>query len=173
MGADATDDLDGDITEFLEVISDVDTSQPGRYKVHFIVTDSHGNESLEVVREVTVRDSTPPVWELLGEPVVYLESGEVYFDAGAVAVDAVDGDLTDRIKIGLPPSLAKPGDYAMTYDVSDLSGNRAPQLARQIVVRDTTPPLLQMKGMHLSWWRPARVMSMQALWRPTQRMGIC
>ena len=77
LGAIALDDLDGDVTELLEVTSDVDASQPGRYKVSFIVTDSHGNQSLEVIREVTVRDSTPPVWELLGEPVVYLESGEV------------------------------------------------------------------------------------------------
>ena len=146
LGAVATDDLDEDVTELLEVTSDVDTSQPGRYKVRFTVTDSHGNESLEVVREVVVRDSTPPDLTLLGDADVYLESGEVYSDAGAVAVDAVDGVLTENIIVGLPPSLAKPGDYVVTYDVSDLSDNRVPQLIRRIVVRDTTPPLLQMKG---------------------------
>jgi len=134
LGAVAADDLDGDVTELLED------------KVRFTVTDSHGNKSLEVVREVTVRDSTPPDLTLLGDAVVYLESGEVYSDAGAVAVDAVDGVLTENIIVGLPPSLAKPGNYIVTYDVSDVSGNRAPQLIRQIVVRDTTPPLLQMKG---------------------------
>ncbi|MDP6215221.1 MAG: DUF5011 domain-containing protein, partial [Acidimicrobiales bacterium] len=134
------------MTERMEVVSDVDTSQPGRYKVRFIVADSHGNQSLEVVREVTVRDSTPPKLTLLGNDVVYLESGEVYLDAGAVAVDAVDGELTDRIEVGLPTNLAKPGDYVVTYDVSDMSDNRVPQLIRQIIVRDTMPPLLQMKG---------------------------
>ena len=145
-GAVATDDLDGDVIELLEVTSDVDTSRPGRYKVRFNVTDSNGNKSLEVIREVTVKDNTLPDLTLIGDTVVYLESGEVYSDAGAVAVDAVDGVLTDSITIGLPPSLAKPGDYSVTYDVSDLSGNRSPQLTRKIIVTDTTPPLLQMKG---------------------------
>ena len=145
-GAVATDDLDGDVIELLEVTSDVDTSRPGRYKVRFNVTDSNGNKSFEVIREVTVKDNTLPDLTLIGDTVVYLESGEVYSDAGAVAVDAVDGVLTDSITIGLPPSLAKPGDYAVTYDVSDLSGNRSPQLTRKIIVTDTTPPLLQMKG---------------------------
>ncbi|MDP6679581.1 MAG: DUF5011 domain-containing protein, partial [Verrucomicrobiota bacterium] len=146
LGAIATDDLDGDLTEFLEITSDVDTSKPGRYTVRFNVSDLHANVSQEVVREVTVRDSTPPVLTLLGEPIVHIEAGDVYLDAGAVAMDAVDGEVTDRIAVGLPESLAKPGDYVVTYDVGDLSDNRAPQLTRQVIVRDTTPPLLQMKG---------------------------
>ena len=145
LGAIATDDLDGDVTEFIEVISDVDTSKPGRYTVRFNVGDSRGNISPEIVRDVVVRDSTPCL-TLLGNAVVTIEAGDVYLDSGAEALDTVDGDVTDRIVVKLPENLTKPGSYVVTYNVSDLSDNRASQLVRQVVVRDTISPLLQLRG---------------------------
>ena len=45
---------------------------------------------------------TPPVFTLLGNAVVTIEAGDVYLDSGAEALDAVDGDVTDRIVVKLP-----------------------------------------------------------------------
>ena len=145
LGAIAMDDLDGDVTEFIEVISDVDTSKPGRYTVRFNVGTREEIFSRDRPRCGCQR-KVPPVLTLLGNAVVTIEAGDVYLDSGAEALDAVDGDVTDRIVVKLPENLTKPGSYVVTYNVSDLSDNRAPQLVRQVVVRDTISPLLQLRG---------------------------
>ncbi|MGI6116826.1 MAG: immunoglobulin-like domain-containing protein [Bilifractor sp.] len=60
----ATDDADGDVTKNVHVDGAVDTSKPGRYKLHYTVSDSHGNKT-EADRIVTV-------WEKSPDRVVYL-----------------------------------------------------------------------------------------------------
>ena len=145
LGATAIDDLDGNLTSIITSISDVDTSKPGRYAVKYNVADSKGNEAVEVVREVVVRDGTPPVIALTGGVVVNLEAGEVYIEAGATALDAVDGNLTSDVAIGTPV-ISKPGVYYVTYDIADSSDNRATQLTRKVVVTDSIPPILYVIG---------------------------
>ena len=131
----------------LQISSDVDTSKPGRYYVRYNVGDSRGNQAIETVREVLVRrDTDPPELVLEGDAVVQLEAGDTYVELGALANDAEDGNLTESIVIMPPASLAKPGNYIVTYDVSDITGNSATQLTRKIIVTDTTPPLLVIKG---------------------------
>ena len=39
-----------------------------------------------------------------------------------------------------------PGSYILTYDCQDLSGNPAVQKRRTVIVRDTTPPVITLKG---------------------------
>ncbi|MED5453084.1 MAG: DUF5011 domain-containing protein, partial [Verrucomicrobiota bacterium] len=139
--------LDGDVTDKLIMTSNnVDTSKPGRYRVGYTVQDSRGNKSPEVFREVVIRDNTAPELVMLGHPVVYLEAGEKYIEQGAMAKDVVDGDLTDQIKIKRPSNFDKPGEFYVSYDVSDSSDNRAKQLLRKIVVIDSSAPDLKLNG---------------------------
>ena len=105
-----------------------------------------GNKSPEIIREVVVRDSTPPMLHLIGEATVYLEAGSAYSDEGATAIDLVDGNLSENIEVDFPSGILAPGEYYVKYDVSDLSGNRADQLIRIIVVQDTISPVMQLKG---------------------------
>ena len=147
LGAIAVDDLDGDVSGNLQISSNVDTSKSGRYYVRYNVSDSKGNQAIETVREVLIRrDTAPPILTLEGIAVVQLEAGDTYVELGALANDAEDGDLTESVVIATPLSLEKPGNYIVTYDVSDITGNAATQLTRKIIVTDTTPPLLEMKG---------------------------
>jgi len=39
-----------------------------------------------------------------------------------------------------------PGDYTVTYDVSDSSGNAATTVTRTVTVQDTTPPVITLVG---------------------------
>ncbi len=80
-------------------------------------------------------DVTAPVLELVGEPAVTLIVGDEYVEAGAIAVDDVDGDLTEQIVVGNEVDADVIGTYAVTYDVTDSSGNRAPTLMRSVEVR--------------------------------------
>ena len=53
-GATATDDVDGDLTSSIVVVSNVDTSTVGSYSVTYNVSDAAGNPATEVVRTVNV-----------------------------------------------------------------------------------------------------------------------
>ena len=123
----------------------MDSFKPGRYSVKYNVTDSYGNAAVEVVREVVVPDSTPPVLALAGNAVVSLEAGEAYVESGATALDGVDGDLTSNITIGTP-TISQPGVYYVTYDIADSTDNRSTQLTRKIVVTDSISPTLKVTG---------------------------
>ena len=67
------------------------------------MSDGAGNPAVEVTRTVNVVDTTPPVISLNGPANVEVEVGSVYADAGATALDSVDGNLTVSIAVtGLP-----------------------------------------------------------------------
>src|SRR5690625_449593 len=54
LGATAHDNVDGDISEQINITGKVDTSQLGVYEILYNVTDNEGNEAIEVVRKVHV-----------------------------------------------------------------------------------------------------------------------
>src|SRR5690606_1625682 len=53
-GATALDNVDGDISDQIEVTGTVDTSTLGEYELRYNVTDAVGNAAEEVVRTVNV-----------------------------------------------------------------------------------------------------------------------
>ena len=56
-GATAYDELDGDLTDRIEVTNPVDTSVPGVYEVRYNVMDFAGNRAPEAIRRVEVQDT--------------------------------------------------------------------------------------------------------------------
>jgi hypothetical protein len=74
---------------------------------------------------VTVRDTTPPAITLLGDTPIIVEQNDPYTDAGATALDAVDGNLTASITEtwSEPVNTAVAGDYTVTYRATDKAGN--------------------------------------------------
>jgi hypothetical protein len=79
-------------------------------------------------------DTAPPVIQLLGQATVNLTVEASYTDAGATASDAVDGDLTAKIKVTNPVNTAVVGTYTITYNVVDSSGNAATPVTRTVTV---------------------------------------
>ena len=138
-GATATDDVDGDLTEQIVVTGSVDTSKPGEYILTYTVSDSAGNEATEtrtvIVREVQEPDTTPPVITLKGDNPLYLNVGDEFVDPGATATDDVDGDLTEQIVVTGSVDTSKPGEYILTYTVSDSAGNTA-TATRTVIVQE-------------------------------------
>ena len=57
----AEDKIDGDLTDSVAVAGIVDTSQIGTYSLTYNVTDSNGNDAVQVIRYVVVDDNTAPV----------------------------------------------------------------------------------------------------------------
>ena len=82
-------------------------------------------------------DITPPVISLMGAATVTLDAGDSYADAGATALDDVDGDLTEQMNVDNPVNTAIVGTYLVTYSVADRAGNLS-ELQRTVKVTAVT-----------------------------------
>jgi MYXO-CTERM domain-containing protein len=147
-GATASDNIDGDISATIVTVSDVNTGAVGTYTVTYNVSDAAGNAAAEVTRTVTVTpDVTIPVITLLGDASVSLELGTAYTDAGATAVDNIDGDISASITAVSTVDINTAGTYSVTYSVSDASGNAAAEVSRSVTITpDATKPTITLVG---------------------------
>lgn len=150
-GATAADSCDGDLTASIATVNPVNTLLTGVYTVTYNVSDGNGNTAVEVSRTVNVTDTIPPVLTLNGALAVTVECRDPYTDAGATADDDCDGDLTGSVTatvhnefgIEIPEvDVITPGDYTITYTVSDGAGNAAVPLTRTVEVVDTEVPVI-------------------------------
>ncbi|AIQ43223.1 MULTISPECIES: S-layer homology domain-containing protein [unclassified Paenibacillus] len=154
-GALASDDRDGDITGRISTAyswnglpaDGISTVTEATYNVHYNVSDLEGNAADEVVRTVIIAatagpDTVKPAITLLGGATVEVENGAVYMDAGAVAADDRDGDITDRLVITITTAdeliaavnTGVAGTYKVHYNVQDTAGNAAAEVIRTVIV---------------------------------------
>ena len=104
-GYSATDDQDGNITELVKVVGEVNASKAGNYQLTYSVIDDAGNLSDEVIRTIVVIepvvevDSVPPQLILFGKSIINLYTGDTYVEPGYQATDDVDGDLSELVVI--------------------------------------------------------------------------
>jgi hypothetical protein len=146
-GFTATDNSDGNITGSVVITSSVNVNQTGNYILRYDVTDTAGNAATQRSRTVTVQDTTPPVIGLNGNPTINIECGTGYVDQGATATDACNGNLTSAINVsGATIDASVPGQYFVTYTVSDIAGNPAVPVQRTVNVVDTMPPVITVNG---------------------------
>jgi len=145
-GAIAIDSFEGDLTSSILVAGTVDANTPGTYGISYNVSDGSGNQATGLTREVIVVDTLAPEITLIGEVTIIHEAGHPFTDPGASALDNIDGDLTASIQVSGQVDSNVPGDYALTYNVSDQSGNAAAAQTRAVKVVDTTAPVITLNG---------------------------
>ncbi|WP_159101530.1 immunoglobulin-like domain-containing protein, partial [Listeria riparia] len=119
----ATDKEDGDLTTRIVVVSNpVDTSKSGAYDVTYEVTDSDGNKGT-FTRHVIVEEA--PV--ITGEATTKLNPNSTFDPMSMMqATDKEDGDITAKIQVvSNSVDTSKPGNYEVTYEVTDTDGNQA------------------------------------------------
>ena len=92
----------------------------------------------------TLFTALPPRITLLGAATVALEQGTAYTDAGATALDVVDGEVAVTTAGTVNSSTA--GTYTLTYTASDSGGNAATAVTRTVTVADTTAPVISLVG---------------------------
>ncbi|MCU9811317.1 DUF5011 domain-containing protein [Paraclostridium sp. AKS81] len=131
-GVSATDKEDGNITKDIKVIKNtVNTSEVGKYKVVYKVTDSKGATTIKSI-VVTVRSNDKPI--ISGADDTSIKEG-TSFDPmdGVTAIDTEDGNITKHIKVIGNVNTNKPGKYELTYKVTDKDGNST-TVKRTIIV---------------------------------------
>lgn len=157
-GANAFDNIDGDITSNIVIGGDIinTNATPGTtFTVTYNVTDAAGNKATEVTRTVTIVssvDTTKPVITLNGASTIELIQGVSYVEAGATVIDNRDGNITANLIIAgdTVNSNATPGtSFTITYNVSDAAGNVAIEVTRVVTIslsEDTTNPVITLNG---------------------------
>ena len=106
--------------------------------------------SFELI-EGNIPDTKAPIISLVGNSMVEIFEGSNYTDAGATALDNVDGNLTANIiydDSNLDVNTI--GTYLITYNVTDEAGNMANEVTRTVNVIaamvDTTKPVITLIG---------------------------
>ena len=110
-GYTANDNLDGDLTDKVEVTKTNDY-------VYYKVSDSYGNET-SIGRKVIIEDEEAPQIKLHGNREVYLLLNKPYEEPGYTATDNCLGDLTSKVTVSNNIDTTKTGTYEVTYTVSD------------------------------------------------------
>jgi len=147
LWATATDNEDTILpTSIVIDASSVDTSIIGSYDVTYNVSDASGNNAIEVIRTVTIEDTTLPVITLVGNAIETVEVNTSYTDAWATATDNYDGDISGNIITNNPVNTAILWSYTITYNIIDSSSNASTQVTRTVNVVDTTLPVITLVG---------------------------
>ncbi len=83
----------------------------------------------------TIKDKISPEITILGDKKVFLSVGDTYQDSGAIATDSIDGDISTSIQTTSNINFNTPGEYTITYQVSDKDGNSV-IVTRKIMIQD-------------------------------------
>ena len=122
IGATATDNLDGDITDKINIERKV--INDNQIEIKYTVSDNAGNICSKT-RKINFIDDIPPSITLNGKEKISLIIGDNYKEQGAKAIDEKEGELTEKIQIEGNVDTSKNGTYTITYKVSDSKGNEA------------------------------------------------
>ncbi|WP_225413370.1 immunoglobulin-like domain-containing protein [Stigmatella hybrida] len=118
---------------------------PGTTTVTLTCTDLKGNTD-SCTATITVLDQNKPSLTLVGSNEQIECSPGPYTDPGATAADVCEGDLTGAIAVSGTVNPGAVGQYELTYNVEDSSGNAATPVKRTVTVSDTLPPTLALNG---------------------------
>ncbi len=129
-GANANDVVDGNVTV---TTSGQVASSAGRYTLTYTATDVAGNTA-SLTRTIIVADTTAPVITIVGNTSIDHPLGSEYVDAGATAIDTVDGDVSVTTS-GTVEDVAQ--TYTLIYTATDNAGNLA-TASRTVNVGDST-----------------------------------
>jgi len=120
--------------------TDVDMTIPdnyplGTYTVEGKIRDLAGNETIVTYKLIVAGDRIAPVITLVGDASVFICQGLTYNDAGATALDDIDGNITLNIITNNPVISSTPDTYTVTYNVTDAAGNAAVPVTRTVTVK--------------------------------------
>ncbi len=138
-GVSAKDGEGNDITNDIVWAGAFDVNVPGEYDITYTVTDKNGVTATLTIKLI-----------VKGKPILKGVSGLILIDQnqvfdpakGVTAEDNEDGDLTKAIKIAGVVNTGIPGDYIITYTVTDSDGNTVSEQStvRVVAVEAPKPP---------------------------------
>lgn len=148
----AYDREDGDITDKVEVIGEVNTDKAAVQRITYTVTDSDGNYTEKTISvNVVATIGNGPV--INGADDIELNVGDDFDPlSGVTAYDEEDGDLTAEIKVGGVINTGKAGEYEIIYTVWDSDYN-VETVVRKVTVKNpvVAPTITSDKEIHVAY----------------------
>lgn len=114
----------------------------GSYYLWTTATDISGNQTY-AVSNIFNLDNAAPVIQLKGTNVT-IDAGTSYTDAGATATDNISSSVAVSASGTVNPNVV--GEYQITYNAVDATGNAAIPVVRIVIVRDITAPQITITG---------------------------
>ena len=111
----------------------IDTTKLGTYTEKYSIT--HFFTKKEVSRIVHVVDTTSPVITLKGKNKIEIYKGEKYQEPGYQVTDNYDTNLEEKVKVTNKVDTTKSGIYTITYEVEDISKNKA-MITRTVIIKE-------------------------------------
>ena len=108
----------------------------GEYEV--VYTYNFFIYNIKRIRNVKVSDLSGPKINLKGDKELSITIGTEYNEPGYDAIDELDGDLTDKVKVTNKVDTSKIGDYEVIYEVKDKAGNKTKEV-RKVKVEKLKP----------------------------------
>lgn len=124
----AYDKKKNDITNQVEVTSNVDTSTTGEYEILYSIN------GINKVRYITVVENSTYIY-LHGNVNMYLKKGEQYIEPGYEVYDSINQNLTEKVKVSGNVDTKKAGTYQIIYSVVNSRGETITE-KRTIVVTE-------------------------------------
>ncbi|MDQ7056940.1 MAG: DUF5011 domain-containing protein [Ghiorsea sp.] len=85
-------------------------------------------------------DTIAPIISLTGLADIYVEINTAYTDQGATWTDNVDGSGSATVTGAVNTAIV--GTYTLNYNVSDVAGNAATTVSRNVIIQDSTAPAI-------------------------------
>jgi hypothetical protein len=149
-GASSSDNCAGPVP--VTTTGSVNANTPGTYTLSYTATDVAGNTTGPITRTVTVVDTIAPTITLNGASSIQVECHTSFTDPGATAADSCDSNVP--VTVSGSVNVNVPGDYTLSYNASDDSGNAATTVTRLVMVRDTIAPAITLNSYAPSMWPP-------------------
>ena len=96
----------------------VNTNEVGSYTIEYTFRNKKAVRKVNVV----ARSNNITIIHLRGAKTIYLNVGSTYNEPGYSAVDGIDGDLTNYVKINSNVDTSKKGNYRIVYIITNSSG---------------------------------------------------
>lgn len=107
---------EGTNIENCQIKGNVNTSKEGTYTITYTYEDQ------TLTRTIHVANPNRITVNLNGSKDTYVKEGDPYIESGCHAIDKKDGNLSDRLKISGDVNTKAPGDYKVTYHVTNSAG---------------------------------------------------
>jgi hypothetical protein len=137
-GATCYDYIHGNLNNAVRIEGDtVDLEVPGTYRINYECKDPAGHSATPATRFIVVADTKCPTVQIIGANVVSVEAGFPFKDAGAMAKDDFDGDITKKItKSGDTVNVAQA--YTMSRSCAEIYSQGARASGNYFILATTT-----------------------------------
>ncbi len=129
-GYNAYDKKKNDLNSEVQVVSNIDSNTLGEYTIKYTLRGQTQTRKVKVVEKPDIIT----VIHLNGDKNITLSVGSVYNEPGYNAIDAIDGDLTEKVAISGSVDTSKAGTYRIVYSVVNSSGVTTSE-TRTIIVK--------------------------------------